>query len=115
TRAGLTRVGLPFAHDAAITRHLAGFLGRQVGALSELEGFPGRQEAGDGFLHPTAVLFNGGIFKSGILAGRALDTLNAWLAADNVPPARMLPGADLDLAVARGAAYYGNVRRGGGV
>lgn len=115
TRAGLTRVGLPFAQDAAVTRHLAGFLGRQVGALSELEGFAGRQDGGAAFLHPTAVLFNGGIFKSGILERRALDTLNAWLAAENAPPARMLPGADLDLAVARGAAYYGHVRRGGGV
>jgi hypothetical protein len=113
TRAGLTQLGLPFAHDAAITRHLAGFLGRQVAALAELEGFGG-QQAGS-FLHPTAVLFNGGIFKSDILAQRTLATLNGWLAAEGAQPARMLEGADLDLAVARGAAYYGYVRRGRGV
>jgi hypothetical protein len=115
TRAGLTQFGLPFAQDAAVTRHLAGFLGRQVNALSELEGFAGRQPAGAGFLHPTAVLFNGGIFKSRILAERTLATINAWLAAESAEPARMLAGADMDLAVARGAAYYGYVRRGQGV
>jgi hypothetical protein len=60
-------------------------------------------------------LFNGGVFKSDILAERTLDTLNGWLASENAEPARMLTGADLDLAVARGAAYYGHVRRGRGV
>jgi hypothetical protein len=113
TRAGLTQLGLPFAQDAAITRHLAGFLGRQVAALAELDGFADRP--GASFLHPTAVLFNGGIFKSDILAQRTLTTLNGWLAAEGAQPARMLEGADLDLAVARGAAYYGYVRRGRGV
>jgi hypothetical protein len=114
TRAGLTQLGLPFAQDAAITRHLAGFLGRQVAATAEIEGFA-QAPAGASFLHPTAVLFNGGIFKSRILAERTLSTLNGWLAAENAQPARMLAGADLDLAVARGAAYYGYVRRGQGV
>ena len=114
TRAALTQLGLPFAQDAAITRHLAAFLGRQVAALDELEGFAG-QAGGRSFLHPTAVLFNGGVFKSGILAERTLATVNSWLAAENAAPARLLEGADLDLAVARGAAYYGYVRRGKGV
>ena len=115
TRAALTQLGLPYAQDAAVTRHLAAFLGRQVGALAELEGFAGQVAPGASFLHPTAVLFNGGVFKSGILAERTLATLNGWLAAENAPPARLLTGADLDLAVARGAAYYGYVRRGRGV
>jgi hypothetical protein len=114
-RAGLTQLGLPYAQDAAITRHLAAFLGRQAGATAELEGFSGRIDAQHSFLHPSAVLFNGGVFKSGILAQRVMDTLNDWLAAEGAQPARMLEGADLDLAVARGAAYYGYARRGGGV
>jgi Hsp70 protein len=113
TRAGLTQLGLPFAQDAAITRHLAGFLARQVGALGELEGLSVKDNAS--FLHPTAVLFNGGIFKSSILAERTLSTINGWLAAENAEPALMLSGADMDLAVAHGAAYYGYVRRGQGV
>ena len=114
-RAGLTQLGLPYAQDAAVTRHLAAFLGRQVAALAELEGLQSAQPEGASFLHPTAVLFNGGVFKSPLLVERILQTLNGWLAAESVAPARLLEGADLDLAVARGAAYYGYVKRGQGV
>jgi hypothetical protein len=115
TRAGLTQLGLPYAQDAAITKHLAAFLARQAGATAELEGFAGNVNADHTFLHPSAVLFNGGVFKSGILAQRVMDTINDWLYMEGAEPARMLEGADLDLAVARGAAYYSYARRGGGV
>lgn len=115
TRAGLTQLGLPYAQDAGITRHLAAFLGRQVAALAELDGMPVLPSATASFLHPTAVLFNGGVFKSPLLVERILDTLNGWLATESAAPARLLGGADLDLAVARGAAYYGFVKRGKGV
>jgi molecular chaperone DnaK (HSP70) len=114
-RVGLTQLGLPYAQDAAVTRHLAAFLARQVAALAELEGLQGAQLDGASFLHPTAVLFNGGVFKSPLLVERILQTLNGWLAAEGAAPARLLEGADLDLAVARGAAYYGYVKRGQGV
>ncbi|HEU0201601.1 MAG TPA: Hsp70 family protein [Burkholderiaceae bacterium] len=114
-RAALTQLGLPYAQDAAITRHLAALLGRQAAATAELEGFAGQLRSDASFLHPTAVLFNGGVFKSPLLVDRMTTTLNAWLAADGAPPARLLEGADLDLAVARGAAYYGYLRRGRGV
>lgn len=117
-RAGLAQLGLPYAQDAAVTRHLAAFLGRQLGAVAELEGFGariGNGAEGASFLHPTAVLFNGGVFKSALLADRTLATVNGWLAAEGAAPARLLAGADLDLAVARGAAYYGYVRHGRGV
>lgn len=115
TRAGLTQLGLPYAQDAGITRHLAAFLARQAGATSELEGYAGKHSADATFLHPTAVLFNGGVFKSELLAQRVMSTLNDWLYMEGAEPARMLGGADLDLAVARGAAYYSYVRRGSGV
>ena len=115
TRAGLTQLGLPYAQDAAITRHLAAFLGRQVAATAELEGFAGRQSSEASFLHPTAVLFNGGVFKSDLLVQRIMGAVNDWLYLEGAEPARMLAGADLDLAVARGAAYYSYVRRGHGV
>ena len=114
-RGGLTQLGLPYAQDAGVTRHLAALLGRQAGATAELEGFDGQANASASFLHPTAVLFNGGVFKSGILTERMLGTLNGWLGAEQAEAARMLTGADMDLAVARGAAYYGYVRRGQGV
>ncbi|SFM43080.1 Hsp70 family protein [Rugamonas rubra] len=115
TRAGLTQLGLPYAQDAGITRHLAAFLARQLGATAELEGFAGRAAPDATFLHPTAVLFNGGVFKSALLAERVMGTINDWLYLEGAEPARMLGGADLDLAVARGAAYYSYVRRGSGV
>ncbi len=115
TRSGLTQLGLPYAQDAGVTRHLAALLGRQAGATAELEGFAGPVNADASFLHPTAVLFNGGVFKSDVLAERTLSTLNTWLGGEQAAPARMLTGADMDLAVARGAAYYGYVRRGQGV
>ncbi|WP_426343521.1 Hsp70 family protein [Pseudoduganella sp. R-32] len=113
SRAGLTQLGLPYAQDAAITRHLAAFLARQAGATAELEGFAANPA--HTFLHPSAVLFNGGVFKSELLANRVMETINDWLSMEGAEPARMLDGADLDLAVARGAAYYSYVRRGAGV
>jgi len=90
--AGLREMGLPYAHDPAITRHLAEFLGRF-----------GRM--------PTAVLFNGGVMKAERLAARVVELLRAWCGRD----VRVLGGGDLDLAVALGAAHYGEVRRGKGV
>jgi hypothetical protein len=115
TRSGLTQLGLPYAQDAGVTRHLAALLGRQAGATAELAGFAGKACAEASFLHPTAVLFNGGVFKSDVLIERTLDTLNSWLIGESAESARVLTGADMDLAVARGAAYYGYVRRGQGV
>ena len=114
-RTGLTQLGLPYAQDAAVTRHLAAFLSRQAEATSNLDGFDRQLPEGASFLHPTAILFNGGVFKARQLSERVMTVLNAWLAAEQAPPARLLEGADLDLAVARGAAYYGYVRGGRGV
>ncbi|EGW20109.1 DnaK-related protein [Methylobacter tundripaludum SV96] len=112
-RTGLRTAGLPYAQDAAITRHLAAFLAKQQGATDELKDINLPEHAS--FLHPTAVLFNGGVLKAGVLAERLMDVLNSWLRAEQAPGARLLTGADLDLAVARGAAYYGYVRKGKGV
>jgi len=100
-RVGLTEIGLPYAADPAITRHLARFLGQQAGSL----------HTGGSMILPSAVLFNGGVFKSTELRARVLDVLSGW-AGKPVPE---LQSTDLDLAVARGAAYYGQVRKGRGV
>ena len=113
-RGALTRMGLPYAQDPAVTRHLAEFLGRQHGATEELEGFSADRK-GATFLHPTAVLFNGGVFKADVLRERVLGVLGQWLEAENAPPARSLDARDLDLAVARGAAFHAHVRLHGGV
>lgn len=115
SRGALTRVGLPYAQDAAITRHLAAFLTRQVDAVTELAGFENTVADGASFLHPTVVLFNGGVFKAPLLVERMSDVINSWLQKENAPNIRLLEGADLDLAVAKGASYYGYVRLGQGV
>lgn len=113
TRVGLRASGLPYAQDAAISRHLAAFLAKQQNATDELKDVNLPEHAT--FLHPTAVLFNGGVLKAKQLADRLMEVLNSWLIAEQAPEARLLAGADLDLAVARGAAYYGLVRKGKGV
>ncbi len=100
-RIGLTEIGLPYAADPAVTRHLARVLGQQAGSL---------HTAGATVL-PSAVLFNGGVFKAGELRLRVLDILGEWANR----PVPELESSDLDLAVAHGAAYYGMVRRGKGV
>jgi molecular chaperone DnaK (HSP70) len=90
--AGLREMGLPYAQDAAITRHLAEFLARH-----------GRM--------PTALLFNGGVMKADLVRARVTEVVSAWAGR----AVRVLAGNDLDLAVAHGAAHYGLVRRGQGV
>ena len=109
-RGALTQLGLPYASDPAITRHLAWFLARQASALGARPG-----ERASKLLHPTAILFNGGVMKAAPLRERLVATLDAWLEADGAPPVRVLGGADLDLAVARGACAYALVRRGKGL
>jgi molecular chaperone DnaK (HSP70) len=109
-RAALRQSGLPYAQDPAIPRHLAAFLCRQHGAADELLG----AQSGD-FIRPTAVLFNGGVLKASVLAERMIEIINSWLESAGAQSAKLLRGVDLDLAVARGAAYYGAARHGQGV
>ena len=112
-RTALTELGLPYASDAAITRHLAEFWGRQARAGASLPA--GVVAEGRAFLHPTAILFNGGVTKAAPVRERIVALLDEWLAADGGRPVKVLAGDDADLAVARGAAYYGCVRQGRGI
>src|SRR5210317_1001841 len=96
-RAGLQETGLPYESDPAVTQHLAQFLSRQAERPAEL---------------PTAVLFNGGVMKASLLRKRIVDVLSSW---QNGLEPRVLEASNLDLAVARGAAYYGLARRGRGI
>ena len=110
-RMGLAELGLPYASDAAITRHLARFL-RQPAAGAAGESV---RRGPSGLACPTHVLFNGGLLRAGAARERLMETLNAWLAAEGAPAAQPLPGEDLMQAVSRGAAYYGLSRLGRGV
>jgi molecular chaperone DnaK (HSP70) len=91
-RAALTEFGLPYASDAAITRHLAHFLWRQAAT-------------------PTHVLFNGGVLRAKLVRDRICEVLNQWLPKEVTP----LVAGDLMCSVARGAAYYGLAKQGKGV
>jgi hypothetical protein len=110
-RVGLQELGLPYAADAAITRHLARFLRQQAAAVEH-----GAVRRGpSGMACPTRVLFNGGVLKAAMVRERIVATLNSWLAEEGMPPVEILSGEDLMHAVARGAAYYGLARTGRGV
>ncbi|PSV23775.1 nucleotide-binding protein [Photobacterium leiognathi subsp. mandapamensis] len=112
-RGALTQMGLPYAQDAAVSRHVASFLSRQSQAVDEL--FEQFEQMHEGFIRPTAILFNGGVLKSNLLSDRLLGIINSWLTTGGSEPAKLLQGLDLDLAVASGASYYGSVRQGKGV
>ncbi len=65
-RTGLQEFGLPYASDPVISKHLARFLKRSlqnVQASEKLAALIGSR-AGEPALMPTAVLFNGGVFKA---------------------------------------------------
>jgi hypothetical protein len=111
---GLAQMALPYAQDAGVTRHLAAFLTRQARALATAHDAPVKI-TGKAFVHPTAVLFNGGVFKAGLLKQRVLEVINHWVKDDGGTAVKELEGAELDLAVARGAAYYGWARHGHGL
>src|SRR5690606_18690695 len=61
--------------------------------------------------------FNGGVFDSPVLRERLVESLSRWFSKPGEPAWKPLVLEDdrLGLAVARGAAYYGMVRRGEGV
>ena len=114
-RIGFQELGLPYAADAAVTKHLARFLSQQVQNSPEAASI---RRGRSGLACPTQVLFNGGVMKADVLRSRLVEVLNSWLTAEGfetLSPAQILDAPDLEHAVARGAAYYGRARRGQGV
>ncbi len=110
--AALREFGLPYASDPVVSKHIARFLSRSLqnlkasDKLTALIGDRGEADA----LIPTAVLFNGGVFKAAPIRARVLDLLASW---NGGQPVRELQGFEPDLAVARGAAIYGRHRATG--
>ena len=114
-RVGLQEIGLPYAADPAITKHLARFLSRQT---AEHAGSAPIRRGPRGLACPTHVLFNGGVMKAEALRSRVVDVLNRWVFEEGfeaLDDRHVLDAPDLDRAVAHGAAYYGLARRGRGV
>ena len=114
-RVGFQELGLPYAADPAITKHLARFLSEQVRNSPEAAGI---RRGRSGLACPTHILFNGGVMKAAVLRTRVVEVLNSWLRQegfDVLGAEQILEAPDLEHAVARGAAYYGKARRGRGV
>ena len=114
-RVGFQELGLPYAADPAITKHLARFLSEQVRDSPESAGI---RRGRSGVACPTHILFNGGVMKAAVLRDRMVEVLNSWLRQegfDALGTEQILEAPDLEHAVARGAAYYGKARRGRGV
>jgi molecular chaperone DnaK (HSP70) len=110
-RTGLTEIGLPYAADAAMTKHLARFLRQQASSAEH----GSVRRGSSGLACPTHVLFNGGVLRAKLVRERLIETLNSWLKQEGMRPIQPLLGEDLMHAVARGAAYYGLSREGKGV
>jgi molecular chaperone DnaK (HSP70) len=100
-RAGIRTMGLPYVEDPAVTRHLLAFLRRAS------------QSSSEGPVQPNWILFNGGSLQPGILRRRLSEVVGSWAPAGE--PIPELDSDNLNLAVSRGAAYYGLVRYGKGV
>jgi hypothetical protein len=101
--AGLKELGLPYASDPAVTRHMSWFLQRHRNDGN----FPGEA------LRPTAVLFNGGVMKAEPLKRKVIEILESW--NEGGKELKVLASGSLDLAVAYGGVYYGLARRGRGM
>ncbi|MEZ6153350.1 MAG: Hsp70 family protein [Pirellulaceae bacterium] len=130
---GFQEFGLPFARDPAITKHLAAFLwahrwdGRDepnavdstVGSATDSTATLQTSPAEIAAARPDWLLFNGGVMTSPQLRERLESTIAAWFAGVSDVAADwragVLDAERLDLAVARGAAYFGQVRRGHGI
>ena len=114
-RIGFQELGLPYAADPAVTKHLARFLSQEVQDSPEAASIRRGQS---GLACPTHVLFNGGVMKASVLRSRLVEVLNVWLEGEGfeaLGTTEVLDAPDLEHAVARGAAYYGSARRGRGV
>jgi len=80
--AGLQEFGLPYASDPVVSKHLARFLARSLTNVKASESLSAlvktRPEALEGgYLKPTAVLFNGGVFNAAPIRARVLDLLTS--------------------------------------
>ena len=99
-RHGLQELGLPYAADPVITRHLLQFLRNAGPSLAN----PTPIAA------PTKVLFNGGTMLPEPLRQHVVDIIRRWLG--NAHTVTELPATDPFLAVSRGAAAFARARLG---
>jgi molecular chaperone DnaK (HSP70) len=112
-RMGLRELGLPYASEPAITKHLAAFLARS--AAGETAPPPDNSQPAP-LLKPDAVLFNGGFFRPAATRERVVEAIARWFHEKGKRwRPRVLVNDAPESAVAIGASYYNLVRRGGGI
>lgn len=112
TNLGIHESGLPYENDAAISRHLAQFLKRAYESVKANPNLSSvlKLDEDKSFISPDWILFNGGVFESSVLRDRVHNLLQGWCKESEV---KVLENAELDLAVARGAAYFASVKESG--
>ncbi|WP_434665991.1 hsp70 family protein [Paraburkholderia sp. A3BS-1L] len=110
SRAAIVEFGLPYAADAAITRHIAAFLHRFAAQSREALGDAGSGETAlpAPLPVPDTLLLNGGVFRAKALSSRLRETLGAW----REQPLTVLQNDQPDVAVARGAVAFALARAG---
>ncbi|CAN7606087.1 hsp70 family protein [Caballeronia sp. LjRoot29] len=104
SRAALVEFGLPYAADAAITRHIAAFLQSLNAQSREALGVSHEVQTS----MPDTLLLNGGVFRANALSSRLANALGTW----RQQPLHVLQNDHPDVAVARGAVAYGLARAG---
>jgi len=105
----LRELGLPYASDPAISKHLAAFLMQAAVAMQGSSAKPR-------MVRPDAVLFNGGFCAPAVTRQRIVEVIAAWFGGTQSGwRPKVLNNEAVGSAVARGAAYYGRVRRGIGL
>ena len=113
--AGLREIGLPYATDPAITKHLAAFLKQAAMAMGAGENSRSHIDDRLQMARPDAVLFNGGFCIPAIARERITEAIANWFGAGGGWRPKILSNEVMSSAVAIGAAYYGRVRRGAGL
>ncbi|HVF90056.1 MAG TPA: Hsp70 family protein [Blastocatellia bacterium] len=113
-RAGLRELGLPYASEPAITRHLAEFLVKSARADSSAEESDARPSPA--LARPDAILFNGGFFAPEPMRERVAQAVSNWFHEKGRRwRPKILSNEAPENAVAIGAAYYNHARRAGGI
>ncbi len=141
-RTGLRELGLPYASEPAITKHLAEFLTKSGETEGQRDGGTERQREGETEgqrdkenldlsvspslppsvppsptpVRPDAILFNGGFFAPAVTRERVVEAVAKWFRRKGKQwRPKVLSNEAPESAVAVGAAYYGHVRKSGGL
>jgi molecular chaperone DnaK (HSP70) len=113
-RSGLRELGLPYASEPAITKHLAAFL--TVAGADSSDPQSAIRNPQSAMVRPDAILFNGGFFAPAVTRDRVVETVASWFRKKGKQwEPKVLSNEAPESAVAVGAAYYGHVRTSGGL